>query len=95
MQNSLKKFPKSSIVIEGHTDSRGSAENNRRLSEQRANAVKQYLIANMGLSQDVIQAVGYGKSRPIESNEKAKGRAKNRRIDVVIIPSWAKDTAGL
>lgn len=95
VQNSLKKFPNSSIVIEGHTDSRGSADNNRRLSEQRADAVKQYLIANMGLSQDVIQAVGYGKSRPIESNETPEGRAKNRRIDVVIIPSWAKDTAGL
>ncbi len=95
VQNSLKKFPNSSIVIEGHTDSRGSAENNRRLSEERANAVKQYLIANMGLSQEVIQAVGYGKSRPIESNETKAGRAKNRRIDVVIIPSWAKDTAGM
>ncbi|MCA9731151.1 MAG: OmpA family protein [Deferribacteres bacterium] len=95
VQNSLKKFPASSIVIEGHTDAQGSAEQNRKLSEDRANAVKQYLVANMGLSQDRIQSVGYGESRPIESNETKEGRAKNRRIDVVIIPSWAQDSAGM
>ncbi|KAA3615962.1 MAG: hypothetical protein DWQ05_09350 [Calditrichaeota bacterium] len=95
VQDSLKKFPESSIVIEGHTDAQGSAENNRILSEARANAVKQYLLANMGLSQDLIQAVGYGELRPIESNETKDGRAKNRRIDVVIIPSWAKSASDL
>ncbi|KAA3662268.1 MAG: hypothetical protein DWQ10_02770 [Calditrichaeota bacterium] len=95
VQNSLKKFPASSIVIEGHTDAQGSEVQNRRLSEDRANAVKQYLIANMGIPQARIQSVGYGESRPIESNETKEGRAKNRRIDVVIIPSWAQDSAGM
>ena len=47
-------------------------------------AVKQYLLANMGLDQSRITALGYGESKPIATNETGEGRSKNRRIDVVI-----------
>ena len=74
------------IIIEGHTDAFGSDELNMRLSKERAEAVMQYLIANMNLGVSRIQAVGHGENRPIASNKTPGGRAKNRRIDVVIQP---------
>lgn len=72
------------MVIEGHTDSYGSDVNNLNLSEKRAEAVVQYLLANMSLEPSRITAVGYGETQPIANNESREGRAKNRRIDVVI-----------
>jgi len=83
----FKEFPGCKIIIEGHTDSRGGDERNHRLSEERAEAVKQYLLANTGISPSRIHAVGYGESRPVANNEIEEGRAKNRRIDVVIMPA--------
>lgn len=88
VQNAIKLFPSSNLSIEGHTDSFGSDETNLRLSEQRAEAVKQYLLANMSqLKADNVVAVGYGESQPIANNETAEGRTKNRRIEVMIIPT--------
>lgn len=72
------------MVIEGHTDSYGSDVNNLNLSEKRAEAVVQYLLANMNLNPARITAEGYGETRPIANNETREGRAKNRRIDVVL-----------
>jgi outer membrane protein OmpA-like peptidoglycan-associated protein len=83
----FKEFPGCKIIIEGHTDSRGGDERNLRLSEERAEAVKQYILANTGISPSRIHAVGYGESRPVANNEIEEGRAKNRRIDVVIMPA--------
>lgn len=80
-------FPDASMVVEGHTDSVGSDQVNLALSERRANSVRDYLLANTVLGASRVGAVGYGKSRPIANNEIAAGRAANRRIDVVIIPS--------
>jgi len=74
------------VLIEGHTDSTGSVAVNKRLSEERAEAVREYLIANKTLSEDKIFAVGYGSTRPLASNETAEGRAINRRIDLIIKP---------
>ena len=71
-------------TIEGHTDSYGSDASNLTLSEERANAVVEYLKTNMTLTAEQISAVGYGETRPIANNESVEGRAKNRRIDVVI-----------
>lgn len=68
------------VRIEGHTDSIGSDAYNQKLSERRANSVKQYLI-NKGISAGILDAVGYGESRPVASNETAEGRAKNRRVE--------------
>jgi len=84
VQRAIRKFPSSPITVEGHTDARGNDRFNENLSYERAMAVKQYLLANMGLDQSRITALGYGESKPIATNETADGRAQNRRIDVVI-----------
>lgn len=72
-----------SIVVEGHTDSRGSNDMNMRLSIDRANSVRNYLVSR-GVNPDRIRAVGYGENRPVAPNETAEGRAQNRRVELVI-----------
>lgn len=84
LQRAIREFPTAKIVIEGHTDNIGNDAYNLNLSTERARAVQQYLIANMGLPEDRVQAVGYGEERPIANNETEEGRVQNRRIDVVI-----------
>lgn len=79
-------FPRSQIVIEGHTDSYGGDETNMTLSRQRAEAVSQYLTSEFGVPAFRITAVGYGETRPIANNETEQGRSRNRRIDVRIEP---------
>ena len=86
VQKSIRTFGEPDVVIEGHTDSTGSDEINEHLSQQRAEAVRQYLVANRTLPYDRIVAVGYGSMRPLASNETAEGRAINRRIDVIVKP---------
>ena len=71
----------SSIVVNGHTDSRGSAAYNEQLSDRRAHSVRSYLI-DKGLDADIMSARGYGESDPVESNDTAAGRAKNRRVEI-------------
>ena len=78
-------FPQAKILVEGHTDGVGDAGSNLRLSEKRATAVMQYLRQIGGYSAERINAVGYGAERPVASNDSQEGRAKNRRIDVVIM----------
>jgi outer membrane protein OmpA-like peptidoglycan-associated protein len=75
--------PDKSIVIEGHTDSRGSASYNERLSFARADAVRNYLVGR-GLESNRIRAVGRGEEQPIATNATAEGRANNRRVEIVI-----------
>jgi outer membrane protein OmpA-like peptidoglycan-associated protein len=72
------------ITVEGHTDSFGGDESNLELSQRRADAIRAYLLAKMNLAAYRISAMGYGETRPIASNETAEGRARNRRIDLVI-----------
>ena len=86
VQKSIRTFGEPGVVIEGHTDSTGSDEVNEHLSQQRAEAVRQYLVANRTLPYDRIMAVGYGSMRPLASNQTAEGRAINRRIDVIVKP---------
>lgn len=71
------------ISIEGHTDSVGSAEFNQRLSEQRARSVADALIGR-GVSSNRVRTRGFGKSRPIASNNSEDGRSRNRRVEVII-----------
>jgi len=80
----MKKYPNAKFRIEGHTDSVGSAEYNLKLSQRRADAVKNYLISK-GISPDRLEAIGYGETRPIASNKTAAGRAKNRRVEIILI----------
>ncbi len=86
VQKAIKIFENCTLTIEGHTDSYGGDQQNLRLSQKRAEAVREYLLANMNLTPEQIEAVGYGESHPIANNETREGRAKNRRIDVVIHP---------
>lgn len=86
VEDAIRVFPNARVVIEGHTDSYGADESNLTLSEQRAEAVRQYLLAQMGLPPDQVMAVGYGETRPVANNETPQGRARNRRIDVRIVP---------
>lgn len=79
-------FPRSQLVIEGHTDSYGSDENNLDLSRRRADSVSRFLTDELGIAQFRISAVGYGETQPIANNETPQGRARNRRIDVRIEP---------
>jgi outer membrane protein OmpA-like peptidoglycan-associated protein len=84
VQQALTRFPGASIVIEGHTDANGSDSANLLLSQDRADAVKQYLVSNFGTDAEKISSIGYGEARPVATNETAAGRARNRRIDLVI-----------
>ena len=79
-------FPRSLIVIEGHTDALGSDTANLTLSRSRAEAVGAFLVDEFGVAGFRIRAMGFGETRPIANNESAQGRARNRRIDVRIEP---------
>lgn len=81
----LKEYPNTRIRIEGHTDSTGSEAYNLRLSQRRADAVKQRLISK-GVSSDRISALGYGESRPRATNRTPSGLQMNRRVEVYIEP---------
>jgi outer membrane protein OmpA-like peptidoglycan-associated protein len=87
VQRAIRTFGEPDILIEGHTDSTGTDEVNEHLSQRRADAVRQYFVANGTLSEDKIIAVGYGSKRPLATNETPEGRAINRRIDVFITPN--------
>ena len=80
----LKEFPNSRFMIEGHTDSDGSNALNQTLSENRAAAVKNYLIEN-GIAADRLESAGYGETKPIDTNKTSKGKAHNRRVEVKLI----------
>jgi outer membrane protein OmpA-like peptidoglycan-associated protein len=77
----FKEYPKADFAIEGHTDSQGSRSTNQALSDRRANAVRDYLIAN-GISADRLTAAGYGEDNPIANNKTRAGRKENRRVEV-------------
>lgn len=68
------------IEIAGHTDNVGSPETNIKLSKERAESVRQYLLQTYGLPQTMVSAQGYGEAQPIASNDTPEGRDKNRRV---------------
>ena len=82
--NVLKKFPNSRFRIEGHTDSTGKKAKNIELSQNRADAVKIYLIQG-GIASERLESKGYGPEKPIASNKNKKGRALNRRVEINLI----------
>jgi outer membrane protein OmpA-like peptidoglycan-associated protein len=71
------------IEVEGHTDSVGSDAYNQRLSEQRANSVREYLITQ-GLRPDILSSKGFGETTPVATNDTATGRQQNRRVELVV-----------
>jgi len=80
----MKQYPKTTTVIEGHTDNRGKYEYNIKLSERRATSVKNYLVEKFGIEAERISTKGYGYTKPIATNKTAEGRQKNRRIEAMI-----------
>jgi outer membrane protein OmpA-like peptidoglycan-associated protein len=79
----LLAYPSLHLTVEGHTDSTGSDEYNQKLSERRADSVLEYLVSN-GISSSNIEAHGYGKTRPVATNDTAAGRQQNRRVEMVV-----------
>jgi outer membrane protein OmpA-like peptidoglycan-associated protein len=73
------------MVVEGHTDARGSESHNLELSAQRARAVRSYLVTQ-GIPESQIRSEGLGFSRPVADNKSAEGRANNRRVEIVVQP---------
>lgn len=82
----LKEYPKSNILVEGHTDNVGAESYNLTLSKNRAQAVTNYLVTN-GISAGRLDTKWYGESQPKFDNSTAEGRAKNRRVEIAIVAS--------
>lgn len=80
----LNEYPTAKFTVEGHTDSVGSDASNQTLSESRALAVKDYLTKN-GVDEFRLSSKGYGESKPIDTNNTAKGRANNRRVEINLV----------
>jgi outer membrane protein OmpA-like peptidoglycan-associated protein len=80
----MKDYDRISVEVQGHTDSDGSASYNRKLSDERANSVRQYLI-EAGISEDRLQAKGYGEDKPIDTNATPEGKERNRRVEFKIV----------
>ena len=79
----LNEYDKTAVIVQGHTDSTGSEEYNQELSERRAGAVEGYLVGR-GVDRGRLAALGYGEGAPVADNTTAAGRARNRRVDVLL-----------
>jgi chemotaxis protein MotB len=92
-----EKAPDKSIGVEGHTDNvpitHSSWKSNRELSTARANNVYHYLVKKGNLKPSMLTTMGYGEFRPVATNATSKGRAKNRRVEIVILPQYLKKPA--
>ena len=84
-RKSLNAYPDSTVDIFGHTDNVGSASHNQRLSADRAEGVLNILV-DAGVDQGRLRAIGRGEDDPVASNLSAEGRARNRRVEIVIRP---------
>jgi OOP family OmpA-OmpF porin len=82
--DSMNKYPEANLLLEGHTDEKGTEEYNMTLSRRRANNVKMYLVEKFNVAASRISTVGYGKSKPIASNDTDAGRQRNRRVVAII-----------
>ena len=86
VSQSLNNYPNTTVNVIGHTDSTGDAAYNVGLSQRRAQAVASVLV-NSGVSGSRVVAIGRGEDQPVASNQTADGRAKNRRVEIVITPT--------
>jgi outer membrane protein OmpA-like peptidoglycan-associated protein len=80
----LKEFPTAKFRLEGHADSEGSDLPNLKLSQDRADSVRNFLIEN-GVADDRLTSEGFGESKPIDTNNTEKGKARNRRVEVKLV----------
>jgi outer membrane protein OmpA-like peptidoglycan-associated protein len=88
VEKAIDVFPRSELIIEGHTDSYGGDTSNQRLSQERAESVQQYMVNAMRIPSYRLIATGYGETNPVANNETESGRARNRRIDIIIKPNF-------
>lgn len=84
VNEALVALPAQNVTVEGHTDTTGSVDTNATLSQERAEAVKEFLVSKGAVSGDEIQAVGKGSSEPLSNNTTREGRAANRRVDLIV-----------
>ena len=82
--NFMQKYPETKTIIEGHTDSKGSDTYNMGLSQRRAEAVKQELVVKYGIAPNRLHTVGYGETRPVDTNATEEGRYNNRRVAATV-----------
>ena len=87
LANILKEYPDTNVLVVGHTDSSGPADYNMTLSEKRAYAVTNYFVQSKGLSSTRFTTTWFGEDQPIADNSTVEGRAKNRRVNVAIVPN--------
>ena len=80
----MEKYGNTDFMIEGHTDTSGPKVFNQKLSEMRANAVKEYLVKK-GIDETRLSTVGFGEDKPAESNSTRKGRISNRRVEFKVV----------
>jgi outer membrane protein OmpA-like peptidoglycan-associated protein len=80
----VKLLPGARLVVEGHTDEQGKPDANLQLSQQRAAAVRSWLVQNAGLEPARMTALGFGASRPVATNDTEEGRTLNRRIEIIL-----------
>jgi outer membrane protein OmpA-like peptidoglycan-associated protein len=85
LARTVQSYPKERIIVKGHTDSEGAERSNQRLSEERADSVRNVLVAE-GVLPSRIAAVGLGASMPLASNSTAEGRQQNRRVEIELRP---------
>jgi len=81
-----RRFPDATVTVEGHTDDQGGPDYNQRLSEQRAEAVADWLTTEGGVATDRITTVGYGEEVPVAPNDSEEGRSRNRRVVITVRP---------
>lgn len=85
LAQTMNGYPKQRVIVKGHTDSQGDDRYNQKLSEERADTVRNYLVSE-GLSATRISAIGFGSKMPVATNSTAEGRQQNRRVEIEIRP---------
>ena len=86
LATNLNEYPDGTVQVVGHTDNTGEASYNLDLSQRRANSVAR-VLTNNGVPPQRVQAIGAGEDSPVASNQTEEGKAQNRRVEIVIIPS--------
>ena len=89
----ITQYPEATVSIEGHTDDRGPARYNMRMSKQRADAVAKVLINDLGIDASRVTSLGFGETKPIATNATKEGRARNRRVVAVVLPATDRTDA--
>ena len=89
----MTQYPETTVVIEGHTDDRGAAKYNLKMSKARADAVSKVLITDLGIDAARVSTQGFGKTKPIATNATKEGRERNRRVVAVVMPNKAPTPA--